>query len=120
MVKNPPVNTGDVGLIPGLGRSPVGVHGNLFQYACLENPEGQRSLAGCNPWDPKELDTTEQLSTTQHKGDFIQPGEVIKASLFSFVAFSYLGFLKTKLNLQKARSTTGCPVWALNLQTLEY
>ena len=112
-------NVGDLGSIPGLGRSPVGVHGNLFQYSCLENPEGQRSLAGCNPWDPKELDTTEQLSTTQHKGDFIQPGEVIKASLFSFAAFSYLGFLKTKLNLQKARST-GCPVWALNLQTLEY
>ena len=67
----------------------------------------------------KELDTNKQLSTTQHRGDFIQPGEVIKTSLFSFVAFSYLGFLKTKQNLQKARST-GCPVWALNLQTLEY
>ena len=112
-------NAGDLGLIPGLGRSPVGVHGNLFQYSCLENPEGPRSLAGCIPWNPKELDTTEQLSTAQPKGDFIQPGEVIKASLFSFVAFSYLGFLKTKLNLQKARST-GCPVWALNLHTLEY
>ena len=23
---------------------------------------GQRSLAGCSPWSPKELDTSEQLS----------------------------------------------------------
>ena len=30
--------TGDVGLIPGLGRSPGGGHGNMLQYSCLENP----------------------------------------------------------------------------------
>ena len=28
----------DVGLIPGLGRSPGGGHGNPLQYSCLENP----------------------------------------------------------------------------------
>ena len=27
---------------------------------------GQRSLVGCSPWDHKELDVTEQLSTAQH------------------------------------------------------
>ena len=40
VVKNPPVNAGDVrdsGLIPGLGRSPGGRHGNQLQYACLES-----------------------------------------------------------------------------------
>ena len=37
-------NAGDPGLTPGLGRSPGGEHG--FQYSCLENPPGQRSLAG--------------------------------------------------------------------------
>ena len=31
-------NVGEVGLIPGLGRSPGGGHGNPFQYSCLENP----------------------------------------------------------------------------------
>ena len=56
-------NAGDPGLIPGSGRSPGGGHGNPFQYACLENPHGQRSLAGYSPWGHKELDTTEQLST---------------------------------------------------------
>ena len=30
-------NVGDLGLIPGLGRSPGGRHGNPHQYSCLEN-----------------------------------------------------------------------------------
>ena len=38
VVKNPPANAGDMGLIPGLGRSPGGGHGNPLQYSCLENP----------------------------------------------------------------------------------
>ena len=29
---------GDAGLIPGVGRSPGGGHGNPLQYSCLENP----------------------------------------------------------------------------------
>ena len=63
VVKNPPANAGDVrdsGSIPGLGRSPGGGRGNPFQYSCLENPHGQRSLAGYSPWDCKELGTTEE------------------------------------------------------------
>ena len=31
-------SAGDLGLIPGLGRSPGGGHGNPLQYSCLENP----------------------------------------------------------------------------------
>ena len=31
-------NVGDLGSIPGLGRSPGGGHGNPFQYSCLGNP----------------------------------------------------------------------------------
>ena len=49
MVKNLPANagdTGDVGLIPGSGRSPGGEHGNPFQYSCLEKPYGQMSFEG--------------------------------------------------------------------------
>jgi len=30
-------NAGDLGLIPGLGRSPGGGHGNPLQYSGLEN-----------------------------------------------------------------------------------
>ena len=39
-------NEGDLGSIPGLGRSPRGGHGNPLQSSCLENPHGQRSLVG--------------------------------------------------------------------------
>ena len=35
----------------------------------LENPHGQRSLAGYSPWGCKESDTTERLSTAQHRVD---------------------------------------------------
>jgi len=52
-------SAGDLGLIPGLGRSPGRGHGNPLQYSCLEKPDGQRSLAGYYPWGCKESDTTE-------------------------------------------------------------
>ena len=38
VVKNPPVNGGDAGLIPGSGRSPAEGNGNPLQYSCLGNP----------------------------------------------------------------------------------
>ena len=56
-------SVGDLGSILGLGRSPGGGHGNPFQYSCLENPHGQRSLEGYSLWGRKESDTTEQLRT---------------------------------------------------------
>ena len=42
MVKNPPANAGDVGdmgSIPGPGRSPVEGNGNPLHYSCLGNPD---------------------------------------------------------------------------------
>ena len=59
-------NAGDLGSIPRLVRSPGGRYGNPLQYSCLENPQGQKSLAGYSPRGRKELDTTERLSTAQH------------------------------------------------------
>ena len=38
MVNNTPGNAGDVGLIPGSGRSPGEGNGNPLLYPCLENP----------------------------------------------------------------------------------
>ena len=57
--KNLPANAGDEGSIPRSGRSPAGRHGNPVQCACLENPRGQRGLAGYSPWGRKEWDTAE-------------------------------------------------------------
>ena len=58
VVKNLPANAGDWGSNPGSGRSSGGGHGNPLQYSCLENPHGQRSLAGYCPWGVAELDMT--------------------------------------------------------------
>ena len=67
--KDSSCSMGNLGSIPGLGRSPGGGDGNTFQCSCLENPHGQRSLAGYSPWVHKELDLIEQLSTA-HSTEF--------------------------------------------------
>ena len=53
-------NAGDLGSIPGLGRSSGDGKGYPFQYSCLENPYEQRSLVYYSPWGPKESVTTER------------------------------------------------------------
>ena len=69
-------NVGDLGLIPGLGRSPGEGNGNPLQYSCLENPHGQRNLAGYSLWGCEEQDTTERLSMASHAGPGEAPGEM--------------------------------------------
>ena len=66
VVENSPANVEDirdVGSIPELGGSPWGRHGNLLQYSCLENPNGQRSLVVYSPQGGKESYMTE---VTEH------------------------------------------------------
>ena len=60
VVKNLPSNAGDVGSVPGWGRSPGGGHGNPLQYSWLENP-----MDGGAWWvhGVTESDRTERLST---------------------------------------------------------
>ena len=46
VVKNPPANAGgagDMGSIPGSGRSPGEEHDNPLRYSCLENPMDRRT-----------------------------------------------------------------------------
>ena len=43
MVKNPPANAGDTGLIPGSGRSPGEGNGNPLQDPCLGNPRDKEA-----------------------------------------------------------------------------
>ena len=52
-------SVGDLGSIPGIGRSPGGRHGNPLQCSCLENPHGERSLVGYSPRGHKGWDMTE-------------------------------------------------------------
>ena len=60
MVKNLPHNARDLGLIPGLGRSPGEGNGNPLQYSCLENSMDRGAgRVTVSPWGSKEWDTTE-------------------------------------------------------------
>ena len=52
-------NAGDLGLIPGWGRSPGGGHSNPLQYSCLENLPGQGRLVSYSPYGFTESDTSE-------------------------------------------------------------
>ena len=59
MVKNPSANTGNVGLIPGLGRSLGEGNGNPLQYSCWGN------LMDRGAWQAAVHGVTEELDTTQ-------------------------------------------------------
>ena len=65
VVNNLPVKK-DAVVIPGSGKSPGGGYGNLLLYSCLENPQGQRSLA-CYSWYrvAKSWTWLKQLMTNQ-------------------------------------------------------
>ena len=55
-----PKNVGDLGSIPGLGRSPGRGHGNPLQHSCLENP------AERGAWRPAVHGVAEESDTTEH------------------------------------------------------
>ena len=67
------VGNGDLGSIPGLGRSPGGGHSNPRQYSTLENPHRQRSLVA---------------KRTQHKENTVlYKNKVNKMSIGSYISY---------------------------------
>ena len=58
VVKNPPANAGDAGLIPGPGRSPREGKGNPLHYSCLGNPMDRRV------WQATVLGVTKESDTS--------------------------------------------------------
>ena len=57
VVKNPPANAGDAGLIPGSGRPPGGGNGNPLQYSFLGNPMDRGGWQDTVQGVTKESDT---------------------------------------------------------------
>ena len=55
-VQNPPASAGDVGSIPGSGKSPGEGNGNLVQYSCLGNPMDRRGWRATVHGVTEELD----------------------------------------------------------------
>ena len=63
MAKVSAYNEGDLGSIPGLGRSPEEGNGTPLQYSCpMGKSHGQRTLVGYSPCSLKESDTTDQMN----------------------------------------------------------
>ena len=58
VIKNPPTNAGDVGLIPESGRSPGEGNGNPLKYACLGSPMDRRAWWATVHGVVRELDMT--------------------------------------------------------------
>ena len=71
-------NAGDLGLIPGLKRSPGEGNGYPFQYSGLENSMDY------SPWGRKELVTTDRLSLHFHRLGFsiLQPAKAVNTDYF--------------------------------------
>ena len=66
MVKNPPADTGGLGLISGSGRSLGGGHGNPLQYSCLENPMNRGNWWAIVHGVAKELDMNSRLNNNRY------------------------------------------------------
>ena len=62
VVKNLPANAGDVGSVPGSGRSPGEENGNPLQYSCLGNPMDRGAWQTTVHGIAKESDMTLRLN----------------------------------------------------------
>ena len=63
-MKNPPTNAGDMGSIPGPGRSPGEGNGNPLQYSCLVNAMDREAWQATIYGVIKQSDTTERLNNS--------------------------------------------------------
>ena len=54
-VNNLPAKAGDLGLIPGSGRSPEKGNGNPLQYSCLRNPTDRGAWQDYSPWGSQRV-----------------------------------------------------------------
>ena len=67
MIKASAYNVGDLGSIPGSGRSPWRRKRQPTPVLLPGKSHGRRSLVGYSPWGRKELDTTERLHVYERK-----------------------------------------------------
>ena len=99
-------NAGDLGSIPALGRSPEEGNGNPLQYCGLENPHGQRSLAGY-VHGVTELDMTEWLlaQDTHTQKNFLFPNRSKLSHLGKLMAYWHI-WKMLKMNRMKSEKKT--------------
>ena len=100
MVKNLPVNAGDTGSIPGLGRFPGEGNGNPFWYSCLDNPLDRWTGRAIVHGVTKESDMTEWLNSNNSRNS--------KAVLLFHSRATYVSFFTS--DLQHFSSCPSAPV----------
>jgi len=103
VVKNPPVNAGDVrdvGSIPGWGISPGGGNSNPFQYSCLENLMDRRPWGATVHRVAKSWTRLKQLST-----------HALQSSSFLTHKKVCLSSPVTKRSRGEQREPPRCPGW---------
>ena len=88
--KNLPVNAGDMGYLPGSGRSSGEGSGNPLQHSSLENPKDRRACWG--PWGHKRVRhnwATKQQQVVFPRKGFLSPAQKFdfQGSLFSFLVW---------------------------------
>ena len=86
-------HAGDLGLIPGSGRSPGGGHGNPLQYFCLEKPHGQRNMEGYSPRGHKG---STRLSNWAHDHWVTLLYDVINTTLYTCVILYFVCYISVK------------------------
>ena len=89
MVKNPSANAGDVGLIPGSGRSPQEGNCNPLQYSCLRNPSDRKAWRPTVHGVTKESHMTEWLNNKNNLLTFQLPGLCYKNYGVFFLVFFF-------------------------------
>ena len=83
------ISAGDLGAIPGSGRSPgkgMAIHSSIHAWKVPR----QRSLGGSSPWGCKESDTTEGLTLTVAMRPQVRDPQGLGALVFCHVALLFL------------------------------
>ena len=87
--KNPTVNAGDEGLIPGLGRSPEEGNSNQLQYSCPGNPMDRGAWRASVRGIAKELDMTQWLNSSNMREASQNPNFGIKLHKMLFIQLKF-------------------------------
>ena len=81
-LKNPLANAGDVGSVPGPGRSPGEGNGNPLQYSCLGNPMDRAAWRA----------TVHRVSKSQTRLNHYHPSPEDPIGLYSVALFGFCLF----------------------------